>query len=84
MTIYLLIPLRLRNSGKAQESASTPHGVSWSSSTKAGGHKMALLTSLLLVLVLGWHMLLFSHVASLSSRIAPQRATKEITKAFSG
>ena len=38
----------------------------------------------ILVLVLWWHVLVFLHVASLSSRIASQRATMEIIKAFLG
>lgn len=38
----------------------------------------------ILVLILGWHVLVFFHVASLSSRIAPQRATMKITTAFLG
>ena len=38
----------------------------------------------ILVLVLWCHVLVFLHVASLSSRIASQRATMEIIKAFLG
>lgn len=70
--------LKLRNSGKAQEAAYIPHGVSWVSSTEAERPKLAP------CICLGSWFWFILHVASLSSRVALQKAKTEATKASSG